>query len=478
MNCVECRELLVGYAEGLLDAGSNQQVKSHLDICTECRRELEEVTSLRNRLVVSGAVHNQNDLENAVMDRIVREQAFKLRKVNQDKQHVDIWRFIMRSPIMKLAVAAGIIIAVLTGIYLITGQTPGVTSVVWAEVAQRIEAVKTCICKLKATQTGGTASQKVQNIDSAVYISSDYGYRMDNYANGNLIQQIFVSSKEKTITNVMPSQKTYMRMAITDRAAAAMKNQNPRDMIKILLSGILPGMSDQYTNLGTKTIEGVEAEGIEVVNPKGFGGMYGNFIGRMWVNVKTELPVRIEIDAEVPVGNEKIEQLVVMNGFEWEVALEPGTFEPNIPADYKMTAQVQAPGQDESGVIEGLKLFAEISGGRYPSQMNIMATIQEAGPLLQKQLDASKANQEDEQVKKDMTKKVLLLQGPSMFYAQLAQQGKDPAYYGKDVKAGDANSVLMRWKISEGTYRVIYGDLSAENVTAEKLSEMEKAAQQ
>ena len=70
------------------------------------------------------------------------------------------------------------------------------------------------------------------------------------------------------------------------------------------------------------------------------------------------------------------------------------------------------------------------------------------------------------------------MQAPVLFYTKLGQDGKDPAYYGKDVKAGDANAVLMRWKISDGTYRVIYGDLSAENITAEKLKEMEQAAQQ
>ena len=125
----------------------------------------------------------------------------------------------------------------------------------------------------------------------------------------------------------MTSQKTYMRMVITDDMAAEMKNKNqdPRDMVKNLLSGISPGMSGQFTNLGIKTIEGVVAEGIEVVNPKGFEACYGNFIARMWVDVKTELPVRIEIEAQVPVGNEKVDQSIVMNGFEWEVALEPGT---------------------------------------------------------------------------------------------------------------------------------------------------------
>ncbi|MGA2323180.1 MAG: zf-HC2 domain-containing protein [Sedimentisphaerales bacterium] len=123
MNCSQCRELLVGYIEELLDAGQNQAVKSHLDICAECRKELEQVTALQKRLVANGASHGQNDLENAVMDRIVREQALKLRKTNQDKQHVNIWRFIMRSPITKFAAAAMILIAIVVSATILTKTT-------------------------------------------------------------------------------------------------------------------------------------------------------------------------------------------------------------------------------------------------------------------------------------------------------------------------------------------------------------------
>jgi hypothetical protein len=34
-------------------------------------------------------------------------------------------------------------------------------------------------------------------------------------------------------------------------------------------------------------------------------------------------------------------------------------------------------------------------------------------------------------------------------------------------------AVLLRWKISDDQYRVIFGDLSAMNVTAEQLAELE-----
>jgi hypothetical protein len=66
------------------------------------------------------------------------------------------------------------------------------------------------------------------------------------------------------------------------------------------------------------------------------------------------------------------------------------------------------------------------------------------------------------------------LRGLERFYNGLQRDKKDPAYYGKTVTPKDADKVLMRWKLSDSEYRVIYGDLHAETVTPEKLAELEK----
>jgi len=46
-------------------------------------------------------------------------------------------------------------------------------------------------------------------------------------------------------------------------------------------------------------------------------------------------------------------------------------------------------------------------------------------------------------------------------------------YYGDTVTAADVDKVLFRWKLDDGQYRVIYGDLRIEDVSAEKLAELE-----
>jgi hypothetical protein len=64
--------------------------------------------------------------------------------------------------------------------------------------------------------------------------------------------------------------------------------------------------------------------------------------------------------------------------------------------------------------------------------------------------------------------------GLEKFYEDLVTNKKDPAYYGKTVTPKDVDKVLLRWKVSDSEYRVIFGDLHAETVSPEKLAELEK----
>jgi hypothetical protein len=74
----------------------------------------------------------------------------------------------------------------------------------------------------------------------------------------------------------------------------------------------------------------------------------------------------------------------------------------------------------------------------------------------------------------EYTKELTDILKTSTFYTQLASQGKEAVYYGDTVTADDTNKVLLRWKVSDGIYRVIFGDLSAGNFSTEELAELEK----
>jgi hypothetical protein len=56
----------------------------------------------------------------------------------------------------------------------------------------------------------------------------------------------------------------------------------------------------------------------------------------------------------------------------------------------------------------------------------------------------------------------------------IQRDNADAAYYGLTVGPKDSGKVLLRWKLDDGKYQVLYGDLRDEAVTAEKLKELER----
>jgi len=60
-----------------------------------------------------------------------------------------------------------------------------------------------------------------------------------------------------------------------------------------------------------------------------------------------------------------------------------------------------------------------------------------------------------------------------MFYGELLYQDKEVAYYGDAVTAGDLQLPLMRWKVSDDQYRIIFDDLSIRNAGSAQLAELE-----
>jgi hypothetical protein len=121
MNCAECKELLVVHLEGLLEESQKQAVLEHMGQCQTCRAELAGLQTLQQRLVNNGKALAQSDLENDVMNRIIREQNVRLKAAEQASAGLAIRRLIMKSPVTKLAVAAAVIVVAIVSIQIFGG---------------------------------------------------------------------------------------------------------------------------------------------------------------------------------------------------------------------------------------------------------------------------------------------------------------------------------------------------------------------
>ena len=116
MNCTECKELLVEYIEGLLDESQKQAVTEHLKDCQSCEAVLISFHSLEDRLVKNGKAVAQRNLEGDVMNEILRKQRDRLKATEKAGSALKLRSIIMKSPMIKIAAAAVIIIAVLVGL--------------------------------------------------------------------------------------------------------------------------------------------------------------------------------------------------------------------------------------------------------------------------------------------------------------------------------------------------------------------------
>jgi outer membrane lipoprotein-sorting protein len=386
----------------------------------------------------------------------------------------DVRRIIMKSQITKIAAAAAIIIAMLVGLPFLSSNS---SSVVLADVLERIEQIGAFTYKMNMTMKGITTPDGKQEMKGTVVISNQHGMKWemevtDPITGQDLTSVTYILPERKVMLTLMPKQKKYVRMGFDDELMARMKKQNndPREVIKQILDC-------EYTELGRSVIDDIEVEGFKTTDLKYAMGMAENINATLWVDVKTWLPVSCEMN----MTNEQVSIQGIVYDYKWDIPVDASEFNPVIPDDYTTIPTDGKFSMSEETAIEGLKFFAEIAG-KYPDKIDLMSLTQEFQNL-KNHKDLTEAGKKlDKEMSQltteEQTKKVMEIMRPvqslGMFYLTLMQDKKEPVYYGRTVGPDDTEAVLMRWKVSEGQYRVIFGDLSTLNVSSDELANLEK----
>ena len=389
------------------------------------------------------------------------------------------WRMTMRNPITKLAAAAIITVAGIASIVMWTSTGSGIAL---ANVLAQVQQITAYTYQMTMTISGqGPSGQPMnQNVQASVLIAQDYGMKTtmdmtDPNSGKTMRQEQYMLPQEKAMFVIMPDQKKYVRMDLDDTLLEKIRQQNydPGTMLERVLDC-------QYKSLGRSHINGVEVEGFQTTDPSYLAGMMGQADVKIWVDVKTRLPVRMDMD--MLMGQMQIHG--VMDGYQWDISATAADFHPVIPDDYTTLpgGPMKMPAMNEEGAIAGLKLFADLFG-RYPEKLDLMSLMSQLGkledgkgsaldrnnPALKQIFEGSEGASEEEKTKKVLDI-MMPIQGAGMFYMLLTQEKKDPAYYGNVVTPQDADKVLMRWKLSDNQYRVLFGSLHAETVSAETLA--------
>jgi len=233
----------------------------------------------------------------------------------------------MRNSYVKLALAAVVILAVVLGVTEFLGPG-GKSGVAWARVMEKAEQAPTVVFDM--TREISYPQNRKLVFPSKNYISGEYGVKSEVYYEGKLFQIKYKLPRQKTAYSIRVDRKQYWRSEFSDEEVAqGSLTDDPRSWLRKILSG-------EYTKLGRSTINGVAVEGVECKLPEVAGA---DSIMRLWVDVETNLPVRIEMERLAMEEGQMRPVKHVMENFEWDAQLDESLFEPNIPADY-------TPGED------------------------------------------------------------------------------------------------------------------------------------
>jgi len=339
-------------------------------------------------------------------------------------------RTIMKSPITRIAAAAVIIIAVLTGIHYFGVSIPS-TSVVFADVVERLHNARTMTYTANATTEIEIAFKKP-------------GYMRTTMPGGFVTVIDWTQGKG---LSTLPTRKQFIEMEMSNLPHDPAQQQF--NVIEKLRT--LPDRADE--ELGTSEIDGRVLQGFCVTKE--------DVINTVWIDPQTRDLVRVETEfINAPGMN------VVMTNFQFDVELDDSLFSLTPPDGYtRVEVQADVSGVTEQDLIEYLRAWSSwTKDGTFPPTFNPME-IQKVAMEMEQQGKFGDGQTLEQQRKRD----AMTMYRGIMFLTQLPAES-NWRYAGEDVKFGDANTAIF-WYRPKGaeTYRVIYGDLSVKDVAPENL---------
>ncbi|MHC4426772.1 MAG: LolA family protein [Planctomycetota bacterium] len=397
-------------------------------------RPSEKIEKLIKKLHYKTSTETHDKVYGNVMQALDKHERQKSGPIKPD-----IWRTIMNNRTRKLAIVAAILIASLIGLHYITGPF-GVTSTVYAEVAQRLQNART----LLYTVTTHTGIEWMPEMKMEIAFKEPGHMRMTMPGRYVLV----MDRLQRKGLSIIPEQKRFIEIELSNVPGDGDRRQF--ETIEKLRS--LPERADEV--LGERKIDGRTVQGYRITEK---GVTY-----TVWVDPGIRELVEIEMQFDNAPGVSG-----TATDFRFDVELDDSLFSLTPPDGYtRMEIQVDASEPDEEDFIEFLRLWsAKMKDSTFPPTVNpveLANSIKKMAKSGMLRSDNKTSDQEQQEVAMKTTY--------GMMFAMRLPAESNWRYAGENVKYGQADTPIF-WYQPTGSqmYRIIYGDLSIEDIAQENL---------
>ncbi len=439
-------ELLIDFALGELSPLAEDDVKKHLAECHQCNNKLNQLKALLEctenvkQLSADAQMHKsaKEKIFATIDSRETKEPTYRpnISRLGSRRVSLEFRRIIMKSRITKLAAAAVIIIAVIAAINQFGGSG---TSAVYAAVVEQLHNARTMTYSI-VTQT---------NIESIPTVRVEMAFKEPGYMRITTIDgyiTVIDWAQNKGIS-IWPSRQQFL-----DFEASNYQHDPAQDPFVVIENlRALPYEADEI--LGEKEIDSRVLQGFRVTKD--------DMISTVWIDPQMEQLVRVEMKYTNAPGMNTI-----MTDFQFNVELDDLLFSLIPPEGYtRLEVQADVSQVTEQDLIEYLRSWSSwTKDGTFPPTFNLVA-LPKVAMEMEKQGNFGEGETSSQQRQAD----AMQMYRGIMFVAQLPAQS-NWRYAGENVKYGDADIPIF-WYQPDGseTYRVIYGDLSVKELTADRL---------
>lgn len=201
--------------------------------------------------------------------------------------------------------------------------------------------------------------------------------------------------------------------------------------------------------------EPLEERQIGDVKAKGFRVAMDGQVVSLWAHPKTALPLRVEMEVAAAGEGSK----VIMSDIAFDVALDESLFSLEPPKDYVLKEHALTVNTDlETNLINLFQVYANATAGTFPDRFDDWGAYAKA-------VSAKVKGEIDPETLQKVS-------GVGAVTALLAgkKAGEDYGYTGKGARLNEVNRIVF-WHRDKtrGTYRAIFADLTAKEVSAERI---------